>query len=114
MVASYVPEVGEIIWVDFDPQTGRKHTKRRPALVLTNSRYNRASGLCVVCPVTSVRKGYPFEVPVSIDTVAGAVLGDQIKSLDWAARNAEFHSKAPADLLRKARTYVTVLLGLRG
>lgn len=114
MVVSYVPEVGEIIWIDFDPQTGREHSKRRPALVLTDSKYNRASGLCIVCPLTSARKGYPFEVPAFIDKVEGAVLADQVKSLDWAARNAELHSKAPADLLRKVRTYVMVLLGLRG
>ena len=111
MVTSHVPDAGDIIWLDFDPQAGREHSKRRPAMVLTDFRYNRASGLCVVCPLTSVRKGYPFEVAATIDNIAGAVLADQIKSLDWAARHAELHSKAPADLLKKVRTYVAVLLG---
>src|SRR5215469_2895239 len=113
MVTVYVPEAGDIIWIDFDPQAGREHSKRRPALVLTDSRYNRASGLCVVCPLTSTRKGYPFEIPVLIDNVDGAVLADQIKSLDWKARDADFHSKASADVFKKVRTYVAVLLGLR-
>ena len=63
------PDTGEIIWMDFDPQAGREQRKRRPALVLTDSKYNRASGLCVVCPITSARKGYPFEVPALVDKV---------------------------------------------
>lgn len=113
MVAVYVPEAGDIIWIDFDPQAGREQRKRRPALVLTDSKYNRASGLCIVCPITSVRKGYPFEIPAVIDRVQGAVLADQLKSLDWSARNAELHSRAPSDLFRKVRTYLAVLLGLR-
>jgi len=113
MVGIYVPEAGDIAWIDFDPQRGREHRKRRPALILTDIRYNRASGLCVVCPITSVRKGYPFEIAIVIDKVEGAVLTDQVKSLDWAARQAEFHSKAPAELFKRVRTYIAVLLGIR-
>ncbi|HEU5407019.1 MAG TPA: endoribonuclease MazF [Nitrospira sp.] len=113
MVNSYVPDTGEIIWMDFDPQAGREQRKRRPALVLTDSKYNRASGLCVVCPITSTRKGYPFEVPALVDKVEGAILADQVKSMDWAARNAELYAKAPAELLRKVRLYLAVLLGIR-
>jgi mRNA interferase MazF len=113
MVAVHVPEAGDVIWIDFDPQAGREQRKRRPALVLTDSKYNRASGLCIVCPITSVRKGYPFEIPTVIDGVDGAVLADQLKSLDWSARNAELHSRAPSDVFKKVRTYAAVLLGLR-
>ena len=113
MVTSFVPDAGDIIWIDFDPQAGREQSKRRPALVLTDARYNQASGLCVVCPLTSTRKGYPFEIPVIVDKVDGAVLADQVKSLDWMVRNADFHSKAAADVLKKVRVYVAVLLGLK-
>ena len=113
MVTAYVPEAGDVISIDFDPQVGREQSKRRPALVLTDSRYNRASGLCVVCPLTSTRKGYPFEVPVQIEKVDGAVLADQVKSLDWQARDADFHSTAPPDVFKKVRVYVAVLLGIR-
>jgi mRNA interferase MazF len=112
VVTAYVPEAGDIIWIEFDPQAGTEHTKRRPALVLTDSKYNRASALCVVCPITSRRKGYPFEVPTVIDGVEGAVLTDQIKSFDWAARHAELHSKSRIELFKKVRTYVAVLLGI--
>jgi mRNA interferase MazF len=113
MVARYVPRAGDIIWLDFDPQTGREQAKRRPALVVTEESFNRASGFAVVCPLTSRRKPYPFALPAVVDKVEGAVLVDQVKSLDWSVRKAAFHSKANPDLLSKARTYLGVLLGIR-
>jgi len=109
---SYVPQAGDIVWLDFDPQVGREQAKRRPALVVTDQGYNRASGLAVVCPLTSRRKSYPFALPATIDKVDGAVLVDHIKSMDWAARKAAFHSKADPALLAKVRAYLRVLLGI--
>ena len=100
--------------LDVDPQVGREQAKRRPALVLTDRSYNRASGLVVVCPLTSKRKPYPFAHPAIVDKIEGAVLVDQLKSMDWAGRRAKFHSKAEPALLAKVRQYVAVLLGLRG
>jgi mRNA interferase MazF len=111
-VASYIPHAGDIVWLDFDPQAGREQAKRRPALVVTERSYNRASGLAIVCPLTSRRKTYPFALPVSVDKVEGAVLVDHIKSMDWAARRAKLHSKADAALLAKVRGYLGVLLGI--
>jgi mRNA interferase MazF len=113
MVTSYVPEAGDIVFIDFDPQVGHEQAKRRPALVLTDQRYNRASGLAVFCPLTSKRKPYPFALPIKVDKVEGAVLVDQLKSLDWAGRQAQFHSKAEPALLPKVRQYIAVLLGIR-
>jgi len=113
MVTSYVPDAGDIVRMDFDPQVGREQAKRRPALVLTDQRYNRVSGLAVVCPLTSKRKPYPFALPITIDKVEGAVLVDQLKSMDWIGRQAKFHSTAEPALLSKVRQYVAVLLGLR-
>jgi len=113
MVIPYVPEAGHIVMMDFDPQVGREQAKRRPALVLTDQRYNRASGLAVVCPLTSKRKPYPFALPITLDRVEGAVLVDQLKSMDWAGRKAEFHSKADTGLVHKVRQYISVLLGMR-
>lgn len=112
-MTSYVPDAGDIVFLDFDPQAGREQAKRRPALVLTDERYNRASGLVVVCPLTSKRKPYPFALPIVIDQIEGAVLVDQLKSLDWGARHAEFHSKAAAALVTKVRQYIAVLLSIR-
>lgn len=112
-MTSYVPDAGDIVFLDFDPQAGREQATRRPALVLTDERYNRASGLAVVCPLTSKRKPYPFALPIVIDQIEGAVLVDQLKSLDWGARHAEFHSKAATVLVTKVRQYIAVLLSIR-
>jgi len=113
MVASYVPDAGDIIWLDFDPQVGREQAKRRPALVLTDRAYNRASGLAVVCPLTSKQKPYPFALPVVVDEVDGSVLVDHLKSVDWKARGATFCLKADPALLNKVRAYLGVLLNIR-
>jgi mRNA interferase MazF len=110
MVTPYVPDTGDIVFMDFDPQVGREQAKRRPALILTDLRYNKASGLAVVCPLTSKVKPYPFSLPISVGGVEGAVLVDQLKSMDWSGRRAEFHSKAPASMISKVRQYIAVLL----
>jgi mRNA interferase MazF len=113
VVSAYVPEAGDVVFLNFDPQVGREQAKRRPALVLTDVRYNRAGGLAVVCPLTSTRKPYPFALPVTLDGVEGAVLVDQLKSVDWAGRGAKFHSKIAPVVFKKVRQYIAVLLGLR-
>jgi mRNA interferase MazF len=113
MVGRYVPDAGDIVWLDFDPQAGREQAHRRPALVLTDQSYNRASGLLVVCPLTRTRKPYPFALPVVVDQVEGAVLVDHLKSMDWKARAVAFHSKAEPALLSRVRAYVAVLLRIR-
>jgi mRNA interferase MazF len=113
MVKPYIPRAGDIIWLDFDPQVGREQAKRRPALVITEQSYNRASGLVIVCPLTSRRKPYPFALATTVEKVEGAVLVDHLKSLDWAARKIAFHSKGDPALLTKVRAYLGVLLGIR-
>jgi mRNA interferase MazF len=87
----------------------------KPAVISRNiaRRYNRASGLAIVCPLTSKRKPYPFALPIALEKVEGAVLVDQLKILDWSGRKADVHSKAAPALLSKVRQSVAVLLGLR-
>lgn len=89
--SSYVPDRGDIVRLDFTPQSGHEQAGRRPALVLSPLSYNRAAGLMLCCPVTSQVKGYPFEValcPEGTSKVTGVVLCDQIRSLDWQHRKA--------------------------
>ena len=90
MTNSYVPRRGDVIWLEFDPQAGYEEAGRRPALTISPVEYNRKVGLGLFCPVTSKIKGYPFEVllPAGLP-ISGAILVDQIKSLDWQARNAQ-------------------------
>jgi len=112
MVRSYVPARGDFVWLQFNPQTGHEQAGHRPALVLSPQEYNRTTGLALFCPVTSKEKGYPFEVLVEEGLkVKGAVLADQIKSLDWRARRVERISKVSsevvAEVLAKAMTLLT-------
>jgi mRNA interferase MazF len=89
--ATYTPDRGDVVWLDFTPQAGREQAGRRPALVLSPASYNSKTSLMVCCPVTSQIKGYPFEVPVAgpaTTGVTGVALADHVRSLDWKARNA--------------------------
>jgi len=96
----YFPERGDAVWVSFDPQSGHEQAGRRPALVLSPSAYNRRVGLAVFCPITSQIKSYPFEVVIPGGLgVTGAVLSDQVKSLDWQARNAELICSLPEEIV---------------
>jgi mRNA interferase MazF len=109
------PERGDLVWIDFDPQSGREQAGRRPALVLTPARYNRLVGLLIACPVTKHAKGYPFESPLPPDLpVRGVVLADHIRSLDWRARQAEFICKTPTELLDHVTAKVQALVGDEG
>jgi mRNA interferase MazF len=87
--AAYIPERGDAVWITLDPQAGHAQAGRRPALVLSPSRYNGRVGLVLLCPITSQVKGYPFEVPLPAGSpVSGVVGADQVKSLDWRAHKA--------------------------
>lgn len=110
----YVPEVGHIVWLSLDPQQGREQAGRRPFLVLSPHEYNLKTSLAVGVPITSVRKGYPFEVPLPTDgRVTGVVLADQVKSLDWNARSVDFAEEVPPRTLRDVRALIATLLNLR-
>jgi mRNA interferase MazF len=105
------PERGDVIWIDFDPQSGREQAGRRPALVLTPARYNRLVGLLIACPVTKQVKGYPFESPLPADLpIQGVVLSDHVRSLDWRTRRAEIICKVPGDLVDDVTAKVHALL----
>lgn len=98
--AAYIPDRGDIVWLEFTPQAGREQAGRRPALVLSPKAYNRTVGLALMCPITSHIKGYPFEVPLpEKGKTKGVVLSDHIKSLDWRVRKIKFVSRAPADVI---------------
>jgi len=110
-MAAYVPTRGDLIWLQFSPQAGHEQTGRRPALVISPTSYNRRVGLALCCPVTSQVKGYPFEVllPPGLG-VEGAILSDQLKSLDWRVRKARRIGSLPADLLQETVGKILVLV----
>jgi mRNA interferase MazF len=107
----YVPRRGDLVWLSFTPQAGHEQAGRRPALVVSPSSYNSRVGLALLCPVTSRRKGYPFEVAVPDGLpVTGVVLADQVKSLDWRARRAEFAGRLPSSEIGDVLAMVIALL----
>jgi mRNA interferase MazF len=108
---SFVPDRGQVVWLDFDPQLGHEQAGRRPALVLSPRSYNRPSGLALFCPITNQAKGYPYEVAIPHGLgVTGVILTDQIKNLDWKQRRAGFLCDIPKgildDVLEKLLTLV--------
>src|SRR3990170_4042342 len=106
----YVPERGDIVWLSFDPQSGHEHSGHRPALVLSPSNYNEKTGLMLCCPLTTQIKGYPFEVVVDGKGKNGAVLADQIKSLDWKVREAEKNGKVSKEILEEVLEKLKTLI----
>jgi mRNA interferase MazF len=92
----YIPNTGDIVWIIFNPQAGHEQAGRRPALVLSPEAYNRKVSLAILCPITSQIKGYPFEVLIPNELeIRGVILSDQVKNLDWRARQAKFICKLP-------------------
>lgn len=112
MTEGYVPDAGHIVWLTLDPQRGHEPAGRRPFLVLTPLAYNAKTSLVVGTPITSARKGYPFEVALPAGgEVQGVALADHVKSLDWRARFATRAGSVPPSTLRKVRALIATLLG---
>ena len=107
----YIPQRGDVIWLDFNPQAGREQAGQRPAFVVSPAAYNGKVGLALVCPVTSRVKGYPFEVllPAGL-AVTGVILSDQLKSLDWRKRRAEYLCTVPESIIVEVIKKVEALL----
>lgn len=109
----YVPDRGDVIWVDFSPNVGREQAGRRPALVLSPADYNGRVGLLILCPITSAVKGYPWEVALPDELagqVQGVILADQIKNFDWRGRNADFCCRVPAEVVQEVLERIYTLL----
>lgn len=110
MKTGYVPERGDIVWLDFDPQAGHEQAGRRPAFVLSPATYNGKTGLMLCCPITTHVKGYPFEVAVEGAAKGGVILADQVKSLDWQVRRAEKKGKVAKTVLEEVVGKVRAIL----
>jgi mRNA interferase MazF len=108
---TYVPERGDVVWITLNPQAGHEQAGRRPAVVLSPGAYNARVGLAIMCPITSQTKGYPFEVSIPPGLpVSGAILVDQVKSLDWRARHAQRIGVLPEETVAQVLQKVGLLL----
>ncbi len=114
MSQGWIPQSGDFIFIDFDPQAGREQAGHRPALVLSQGAYNGKAGLAIVCPITSQVKGYPFEVPIPHgQKITGVVLSDQVKCVDWKVRRARFVQTAPRNVIDTVRQHIALILGIQ-
>ncbi len=110
-MTSYVPERGDLVWINMNPQAGHEQAGRRPAVILSPKMYNEKVRLALCCPVTNQIKGYPFEVALPDGSnVSGVVLSDQVKSMDWKSRNATFIEKLPVDVSTEILEKIAALL----
>lgn len=107
----YIPERGDLVWLQFDPQAGREQSGKRPAFVISPASYNGKVELSLFCPVTSRIKGYPFEVVIPQNLpIEGVILSDQIKSLDWKSRRAKFICRVPDETLAEVISRIDLLI----
>lgn len=107
------PNRGDLVWIDFTPNAGHEQAGRRPALVLSPREYHQRTSFVIVCPITGTIKGYPFEVvlPGGLP-ISGAILADQVKSIDRHARRIEFAAKVPDRIVQEVQARIAPLLGL--
>jgi mRNA interferase MazF len=110
MAPGYVPDAGDIVWLQFDPQAGHEQAGHRPAVVLSPSSYNGRAGMILYCPTTTRIKGYPFEVALA-GTPPSVVLADQVKSQDWRARKAARKGQVSPAELAQVRAKLKALIG---
>jgi mRNA interferase MazF len=110
MPRRYVPDAGDIVWLNFTPQAGHEQAGHRPALVLSPANYNDKTSLLVCCPLMAQIKNYPFEVLIG-GSPPSVVLADQVKSLDWRSRNARRKGRVTAEQLAEVRAKIWALIG---
>ena len=106
----YVPDAGEIVWINFTPQAGHEQAGHRPALVLSPAAYNGKTSLMICCPLTTHIKNYPFEAFIG-GTPPNVVLADQVKSVDWRSRKAKSKGRVSPEQLAEVRAKIRALIG---
>ena len=114
-LSEYVPQRGDVVWIDFNTNAGREQSGRCPAVVLSPRAYNSKVSLAILCPITNQEKGYPFEVAIPAGRdVTGVILADQVKSINWRARNAELICPLPTETVDAVLQRVQTLLAWEG
>ncbi len=107
---AYVPDRGDLVWLNFSPQAGHEQRGKRPAIIISAKAYNQKTNLAVCCPITSNQKGYPFEVKVDGKKINGVVLSDHLKSLDWKARKIKFIEKSVTSVIEECIQKISAII----
>ncbi len=106
----YIPDRGDIVWIDFDPAKGHEQKGNRPAVIISRKKYNLRSGLVVLCPITSQTKDYPFEVPFIKNERKGSVLVDQLRTIDWGIRKIRYIDRLDEMIMREVQNKLETLI----
>lgn len=109
--SAYIPERGDVVWIDLNPRAGHEQSGHRPALVLSPKKFNEKTGLAIICPITSKVKGLPLEIRLRDGKIDGAVLPMHIRSVDTATRCAQYIQKAPRAILNQTAQYMNLMIG---
>lgn len=100
-MVGYIPDQGDIVILDFDPQSGHEQKGRRPALIVSNRTFNKHLGLAFACPITNTKRDFPFHVEVKSEMISGYIMAEQMKSIDYNSRNIKFIEKTNQDSLNQ-------------
>ena len=100
-MVKYIPEQGDIVILNFDPQSGHEQKGRRPAMIISNKVFNQHLGLAFACPITNTKKNFPFHIKIQSENVTGYIMGEQMKSIDYNSRNIKFIEKADEKTINK-------------
>ena len=101
-MSAYIPKKGDFVAVSFDLQSGHEQKGRRPALVVSNTLFNKSTGLAIVCPITKTDRHFPFHVPILNDPdLTGFIMVEQVKSIDFRARKVKLIGKASPSVLEE-------------
>lgn len=106
----YIPSRGDIVWIDLFGTLGHEQSGRRPAVIISPIEYNQKIGLVLACPITSISKRYPHEVRLTGTKITGVILSDQIRSIDWKARKAEFAEHVPPGIIDDVEAKLLTLI----
>lgn len=101
MVGDYIPKKGDLVILTFDPQAGHEQQGRRPALIISNDIFNQRVGLAIACPITNTDRNFPFHIAVQSENLSGFVMSEQVKSIDYKARNVKFVAKVDEEVLNQ-------------
>ena len=93
-MVKYIPEQGDIVTLNFDPQSGHEQKGRRTAVIISNKIFNQHLGLAFACPVTNTKRDFPFHIEIKSKNITGFIMGEQMKSIDYNSRNIKFIEKA--------------------
>lgn len=110
-MTSYIPKKGDFVVLTFDPQSGHEQKGRRPALIVSNDLFNQHTGLAIACPITNTNRNIPFHVKIPEGTsLTGFIMVDQVKSIDYVARNIKLIESAPIELINEVQAILDVCL----